>query len=243
MLSCSPNQAQFSFPYKWWGKVGEVLHSGGHQLLSFSSILTSVCMSPCRCPFFLLDAETIPKYSQHYHAWFSFTPQFITSHCLAGTRNQIELTGTPTNKHTHTFIVAAGTLFSCRCEGHPPGPFHEALSFLSAAGHSASIIAPAGRHWITGGEGKRLYTHLSLLEQPKRSWEKKKGSSSSASPSCFIINNLLSVCNGAVLLFPLPSFSDPSDGLYEKEGESGGAKRGRPGSLCVGVMLRSFCGS
>lgn len=43
-------------------KVGEVPHSGGHQLLSFSSILTSVCVAPCRCPFFpRLDTETIPK--------------------------------------------------------------------------------------------------------------------------------------------------------------------------------------
>lgn len=33
--------------------------------------------------------------------------------------------------HAHAFILAAGTLFSCRCEGHPPGPFHEALPFLS----------------------------------------------------------------------------------------------------------------
>lgn len=68
-------------------------------------------------------------------------------------------------------------------------------------------------------------------------WGGERGSSSSASPSAFIVNNLLSVCDAAVLrLPPLSAFLVPhSDGLckeqevQEAEGEC--EKGGRPGAL------------
>ncbi|KAK1903232.1 Heat shock protein 70 like LHS1 [Dissostichus eleginoides] len=42
------------------------------------------------------------------------------------------------------------------------------LSCPSAAFHSASITAPAGRHRRTDREGKRLHTHLSLVERQEK---------------------------------------------------------------------------
>lgn len=140
-----------------------------------------------------------------------------------------------THTHTCTFILAACTLFPCRCEGHPPGPFHEALPFLSSAAVlSASITAAAGRHRTAGVEGKRLRTHLSLIEEQERSgWGRKKGSSSFASPSAFIVNNLLSVCDGAVLpLVPLPSLSDAQMGFTRKR------RRRRRGKRMAGLPVR-----
>uniref|UniRef100_A0A3Q3G2Z0 Oligodendrocyte transcription factor 1 n=1 Tax=Labrus bergylta TaxID=56723 RepID=A0A3Q3G2Z0_9LABR len=105
------------------------------------------------------------------------------------------------------------------------------LSCPSAAVLSASITAAAGRHRTAGGEGKRLHTHLSLVEQQERSgWGRKKGSSSSASPSAFIVNNLLSVCDGAVLpLFPLPSFSDVQMGFTRKRRRRRGRRAKKDG--------------
>lgn len=121
---------------------------------------------------------------------------------------------------THTFILAACTLFSCRCERHPPGSFHEALSFLSVCSrpfsfnHSTSRTPPD--HWQGKGSASAHIFHL-LKRQVKSGWGEKKGSSSSASPSAFIVNNLLSVCHGAVLpLFPLPSFSPAQMGFTRR---------------------------
>ena len=179
--------------------------------------------------FFLLQ---IPKYSQNDLGLFSFITQFITAHCLPATRDQIELT------HSHAFILAACTLFSLQVREPSAWPLFmgPSLSCPSAAVHSASIAAPAGRHRTTGGEGKRLRTHLSLVERQDTSgWggEGNKGSSSSASPSAFIANNLLSVCDAAVLpLFPRPSFSPAQMGPTRRRRGRGSARKGRSGALC-----------
>lgn len=47
-----PNQAHFSFPCEWWRKRGGGAPFWGDTsfFLSFPTILTSVCVAPCRCP-------------------------------------------------------------------------------------------------------------------------------------------------------------------------------------------------
>ncbi|KAI4806083.1 hypothetical protein KUCAC02_010667 [Chaenocephalus aceratus] len=86
---------------------------------------------------------------------------------------------------------------------------------------------------LTGkGSASTHIFHL-LNDKRKSGWGEKKGSSSSASPSAFIVNNLLSVCNGAVLpLFPLPSFSPAQMGFTRKRG-GGGVKRRKTARLPV----------
>lgn len=138
---------------KKWGRSPL---TGRHQLLYFSSFLTSACADPCRCPFFSIlffpppDTETGSQIQSNHQGCFSFTARFITSHCWRGTRIKW--------RHTHThssWLPALCSPAGARAIRLAPfmGP---SLSCPSAAVHSASITAPAGRHRTTGREGKRL---------------------------------------------------------------------------------------
>lgn len=102
---------------------------------------------------------------------------------------------------THS-TLAARTLFSRRCEGHPPGPFHGALSFLSVCSrpfsfnHSTSRTPPA--HW----RGREAPPRNARDNRGGTAGREKKG----LPPSAFIANNLLSVCDGAVPRLVPPTF-------------------------------------
>ncbi|KAI9530148.1 hypothetical protein NQZ68_004165 [Dissostichus eleginoides] len=108
------------------------------------------------------------------------------------------------------------------------------LTFLSLPSiQLQSQHQPDATGELTGkGSASTHIFHL-LNDKRKSGWGEKKGSSSSASPSAFIVNNLLSVCNGAVLpLFPLPSFSPAQMGFTRKRG-GGGVKRRKTARLPV----------
>lgn len=220
MLGCSPKSSSLFFPL--WikkRKEGEV-HFSVKTPASFFLILSDFCMcASLQVSFFLcLDTETTSqKYSQKHHGSFSFITPFITSHCSAGTRDQIELTGTHTNTtHSHTHMhIHRGCLHSVLLQVRGPSAwpffFHGGPPFpvrLESV-HSASIAAPAGRHRTTGGEGKRLHIHLSLVEttREERAGEERKGLPPlhllllSSRTTCFLCVTVLSFPSSPCLPF------------------------------------------
>lgn len=162
--------------------MGEVHFSGRHQLLSFSSFLTSVCVVPCRCPFFSLDTETtaqntVKSITARFLSLLSLLPHIVRRALEIKLSSQAR-TQTHTCTRMHTFILAACTLFSCRCEGHPPGPFHEALPFLSLWSPSIQLQSqhqPDATGPLAGkGSASTHIFHL-LNDKRRAAGEERKG--------------------------------------------------------------------
>ena len=93
------------------------------------------------------------------------------------------------------------------------------LSCPSAAVHSASITAAAGRHRTTGREGKRLHTHLSLVERQERSGLGKKERVFLLCISFCFHRKQLAFCLWWCCPSPIPPafLFSCSDGLYKEE--------------------------
>lgn len=83
-----------------------------------------------------------------------------------------------TQTHTYTFILAACTLFSCRCEGHPPGPFHGALPFLSVWSLSIQLQSqhqPDATGPLAGKGSASTYIFHLLSDKRGAAGEERKG--------------------------------------------------------------------
>lgn len=123
----------------------------------------------------------------------------------------------------------------CRCGSHPPGPFSWGPPFpvrLQPSIQLQSQHQPDATGPLAGkGSASTHIFHL-LSDKTRVAGGRNKGSSSSASPSAFIANNLLSVCDAAVLpLFPWPSFSPAQMGFTRRRRGRGSARKGRSGAL------------
>lgn len=151
---------------KKWGRSPL---TGRHQLLYFSSFLTSACADPCRCPFFSIlffpppDTETGSQIQSNHQAAFL---------SLRGLLRLIVGEALESNGDTHTHIHP-GCLHSVPLQVRgpsawplswgPPFPVRLQPSIQLQSQHQPDATGPLA------GKGSASDTHLSLVE--RQEWQ------------------------------------------------------------------------